>query len=86
MAITRIDFAGGDKEAMTFVTVTRRIGSETITAAFIAPRGHHELSAPADDRDELFGLAAHVQHAIDGCAGTNSMVYEFFSVIEKMAQ
>jgi len=85
MAITKIEFAGGDKTAMTFVTVSRRIGSPTITAAFLTPRKHYEREASAARADELFELAAFVQETVDGCHGTNSMIHDYLRLIEQMA-
>jgi len=85
MAITKIEFAGGDKTAMTFVTVSRRISSPTITASFLTPQKHYEREASAARTDEIFDLAAHVQQAVDGCHGTNSMIHDYFHLIEQMA-
>jgi hypothetical protein len=84
MAITRIDFAGGDKTAMSFVTVSRRIGSPTIHASILTPREHFELSARADDRDGLLDLAARVQQAIDGHRGTNSMIHDYYQLVQRL--
>ncbi len=40
-------FAGGDQKAMTFVTVSRRLGSPTITASFLTPQKHFDRSCEA---------------------------------------
>ena len=85
MKITRIDFVGGDEKAMTFVTVTRRIGSATVTASILTPEEHLELSAKAGDRNDLFALATCVQTVLDGARGTNSMIHDYFRAIEQMA-
>jgi hypothetical protein len=85
MKITRIDFAGGDEKAMTFVTVSRRIGSATITASILTPEKHLELSAKAGDRNDLFALATCVQTVLDGGRGATGVIREYFRAIEQMA-
>ncbi|MCE5279080.1 MAG: hypothetical protein ABFD92_00125 [Planctomycetaceae bacterium] len=85
MAITRIDFAGGDKKAMTFVTVTRCLGIATITASFLTPESHFDVTTDACDREALVHLASRVQRAIDGCRGTNSMIQDYLRMIELLA-
>jgi len=83
MKITRIDFASSD--ARTFASVTRKIGSPTITATILTAGKETEIPADAADRDSVFALAACVQSAIDGCRGTNSMIHDYFRLIEQLA-
>jgi len=93
MKITRIDFVGGDEKAMTFATVSRRIGSATVTASILTPAKHLELSAKAGDRNDrgaapsgLFALATCVQTVLDGARGTTGAIREYFRAIEQMAE
>jgi len=86
MKITRIDFVGGDEKAMTFATVTRRIGSATVTASILTPAKHLDLSAKAGDRNDLFALATCVQTVLDGARGTTGAIREYFRAIEQMAE
>ena len=86
MKITRIDFVGGDEKAMTFATVSRRIGSATVTASILTPAKHLELSAKAGDRNDLFALATCVQTVLDGARGATGVIREYFRAIEQMAE
>jgi len=85
MKITRIDFVGGDEKAMTFATVSRRIGGATVTASILTPAKHLDLSAKAGDRNDLFALATCVQTVLDGARGTTGVIHEYFRAIEQMA-
>jgi hypothetical protein len=82
MKITRIDFAGWKH---TIVSVTRKIGSEFIYAEILSMKIICRRHAKADDRDSVFELAREIQEHLDGCKGTNSMIHEYFSQIQLLA-
>lgn len=90
MRTTRIDVEGtsGVKG-----TVQRTGGSVVIEVIISTPRtgrfGVHSrirhLEVSATDRDEQFKVATILQEAVDGCRGTNSMVHEYFRLLETLA-
>jgi len=90
MRTTRIDVEGtsGAKG-----TVQRANGSALIEVTISTPRtgrfGVHNrirhLTVSATDRDEQFKVAEAVQETLDGCRGTNSMIHDYFRLLETMA-
>ena len=38
-----------------------------------------------DDRNDQFRMAGCIQHQLDGCKGTNSMIHDYFRIIEMFA-
>jgi hypothetical protein len=82
MRITRIDLAG---ENGAFAILQRKPGDSTVTASVLIPERHLELSARADDRNDLFALATCLQTVLDGGRGATGVIREYFRAIEQMA-
>ena len=38
-----------------------------------------------DDEQDQWSMAQCIQHILDGCRGTNSMVHEYFRMIQRFA-
>ena len=90
MRTTRIDVEG---DSGATASIQRKNGSALIEVTISTPRcgrfGVHNrirhLTVSATDRDEQFKVAEDVQKTLDGCRGTNSMIHDYFRLLETMA-
>jgi len=88
MTIFEIKLAGHIKKGqMTpdcFATVHRVPGSDTITVKFTTAdgTGDREHQVKADNFCDVFSMAEYLQYHLDGCHGTNSMVHEYYRILE----
>jgi hypothetical protein len=90
MKITRIDIEGKDGAN---ATIERKTGSSDIEVTIRTPRtgrfGVHfrnrTLTANARYENEQFAVATALQEAIDGCQGTNSMIHDYYQLIQRLA-
>ena len=77
MRITRIDFEG---QAGNYATAVRKRDSQYIDATILTPgtpngREHH---VQADCEEDIYSMAECLQHELDGCRGTNSMIHDYY--------
>jgi len=90
MKITRIDIEG---ESGATGSIQRRPGDGTITVTVRTPRtgrfGVHSrirtLTANVRFENEQFAAATVLQEAMDGCRGTNSMIHDYYRLIQRLA-
>ena len=88
MRLTRIDFEGKPGH---YATAQRRTGSGTapnvVVVTILTPdvpngREHH---VTADCEDDLFSMAECLQHHLDGCQGTNSMIHDYYRELLRLS-
>jgi hypothetical protein len=82
MRFTKIEVQG---DAGHFAVLKRNWTAPTIEVEVITPEGTRTESAPVEDPDGLWRLAAWVQQAIDGRRGCRGDVYPVFSALEHLA-
>ncbi|MFO7956313.1 MAG: hypothetical protein R6X33_04380 [Candidatus Brocadiia bacterium] len=81
MRITRIDVRGAAPNRRAELT---RDGGNVIASVWVEGEVHSHVVG-ATRRDDLYEMARRVQHALDGHIGTNSMVHDYFRLIERLA-
>ena len=90
MKITRIDIQG---ENGATGSIQRASGESDIEVTISTPRcgrfGVHsrirKLTANARFENEQFAVATTLQEAMDGCRGTNSMIHDYYRLIQQLA-
>jgi len=90
MKITRIDING---ENGATGTIERKSGSSDIEVTIRTPKtgrfGVHfrsrTLTANTRYENEQFAVATALQEAMDGCQGTNSMIHDYYQLIQRLA-
>jgi hypothetical protein len=91
MRTTRIDVTGSKRDARAELT---RDGANVIATVYeggqAAAHGRgrlrvHSHIVGASQREELYEMARRVQHALDGCVGTNGDVEDYWQAIQKLA-
>jgi len=90
MRTTRIDIEG---DSGATASIQRKSGNALIEVTISTPRhgrfGVHSrirrLEVSASDRDQQFKVAQVVQETLDGGRGTNSMIHDYFRLLETMA-
>ncbi len=69
-----------------FATIQRVPGNGTITVKLIGTDGEREHSetkkVKANNSDDIFTMAECLQYHLDGCQGTNSMVHDYYRILE----
>ena len=65
-----------------FATLHRVPGSKTITVTIIGPDSEREHLVEADSPEDVFSMAECLQYHLDGCKGTNSMVHDYYRILE----
>jgi len=89
MKITRIDIEG---ENGATGSIQRASGEGIIEVTMSTPRtgrfGIHRrvrtLTANARFENEQFAVATALQEALDGCRGTNSMIHDYYRLIQQL--
>ena len=85
MRITKIELAGRlNKNSLPeyFATLHRVPGNDTITVTIIGPDNEREHIVAADSPEDVFSMAECLQYHLDGCKGTNSMVHDYYRILE----
>ena len=85
MRITKIELAGRlNKNNLPeyFATIHRVPDSDTLTVTIIGPGGEKEHIVEADCPEDVFSMAECLQHHLDGCKGTHSMVHDYYRILE----
>jgi len=65
-----------------FATIHRVPGNEYITVKLISADGEREHLVEANNPDDVFSMAECLQYHLDGCKGTNSMVHDYYRILE----
>ena len=65
-----------------FATIHRVPGNDYITVKLINCDGEREHQAEADNPEDVFSMAQCLQYHLDGCKGTNSMVHDYYRILE----
>ncbi len=65
-------------------TIARNTNSEYITAIVRAdtPKFDREHQVQADDETDVFSMAECLQEMLDGCRGTNSMIHDYYRLLQ----
>ena len=82
MRHTRIDIEGQRDH---FASLTRKRSTNWIDIEILTPEIELQSAVPADNRDEQWIAAQHIQEALDGVRGTNSMIHDYFRIFECLA-
>ena len=65
-----------------FAVISRVPGNETISVKLISCDGEVEHKVMADDEGDVFSMAEILQESLDGCRGTNSMIYDYYRLLQ----
>ena len=65
-----------------FATIHRVPDNDTITVTIIGPDSEKEHIVEADSPEDVFSMAECLQYHLDGCKGTNSMVHDYYRILE----
>ena len=66
-----------------FATLHRVPGSDTMTVTISQPDGsNREHVVEVDKPEDVFSMAECLQYHLDGCKGTNSMVHDYYRILE----
>ena len=85
MRIVKIELAGRlNKNNIPeyFATLHRVLGNDTITVTILGPDSEREHIVEADSPEDIFSMAECLQHHLDGCKGTNSMIHDYYRILE----
>jgi hypothetical protein len=59
-----------------FMTVTLHTGTELLP-------DDREHKVKADDETDVFSMAEILQECLDGCRGTNSMIHDYYRLLQQ---
>ena len=65
-----------------FATIHRVPGNDYITVKFIGTDGQREHLVEAYNPDDVYSMAECLQFHLDGCKGTNSMIHDYYRILE----
>jgi hypothetical protein len=66
-----------------FATIHRVPGSDTMTVTINQPDGsNREHVVEIDNPEDVFSMAECLQYHLDGCKGTNSMIHDYYRILE----
>lgn len=65
-----------------FATIHRTPGNNYITVTIIGPDSEREHIVEADNSDDVFSMAECLQYHLDGCKGTNSMIHDYYRILQ----
>jgi hypothetical protein len=85
MRIVKIELAGRlNKNNIPeyFATLHRVPGNDTMTVTIIGPDSEREHIVEADSPEDVFSMAECLQFHLDGCKGTNSMIHDYYRILE----
>ena len=87
MKIYEIKLAGEiDKKTglpIAFATIHRVPGSDVITVTISDANGNdRQHLVEADNPEDMFSMAECLQERLDGCKGTNSMIHDYYRMLQ----
>jgi len=65
-----------------FANVTRKVGSPWIEVCLIYPGGEMTCHARANRVSDVISMAERIQEFLDGGKGTNSMVQDYYRMLQ----
>jgi hypothetical protein len=66
-----------------FATIHRVPGSDTMTVTISQPDGsNREHVVEVDNPEDVFSMAECLQYHLDGCKGTNSMIHDYYRLLQ----
>ena len=65
-----------------FAVISRVPGNETISVKLISCDGERTHQVMADDEADAFSMAEILQQCLDGCRGTNSMIHDYYRLLQ----
>ena len=66
-----------------FATIHRVPGNDTMTVILSQPDGKdREHVVEVNNPEDVFSMAECIQYHLDGCKGTNSMVHDYYRLLE----
>lgn len=65
-----------------FATIHRIPGQAMITVKLISCDGERIHQVQADDEGDVFSMAEILQECLDGCHGTNSMIHDYYRLLQ----
>jgi hypothetical protein len=66
-----------------FATIHRVPGSDTMTVTISQPDGsNREHVVEVNNPEDVFSMADCLQYHLDGCKGTNSMIHDYYRILE----
>ena len=65
-----------------FATIHRVPGNDTMTVTIIGPNHEKEHIVEIDCQEDVFSMAECLQYHLDGCKGTNSMVHDYYRLLQ----
>ena len=63
-------------------TIHRTPGNDYLTVTIIGPDSEREHIVEADSPEDVFSMAECLQYHLDGCKGTNSMIHDYYRILE----
>ena len=85
MTITKIELAGRITKGSLpeyFSTIHRVPGNDYMTVTIIGPDSEREHIVEVDCPEDVFSMAECLQYHLDGDKGTNSMVHDYYRILE----
>ncbi|HRT51335.1 MAG TPA: hypothetical protein P5279_12625 [Anaerohalosphaeraceae bacterium] len=67
-----------------FANVTRKVGSPWIEVELISPSGDRTYHARANRASDVISMAERIQEFLDGGKGTNSMVQDYYRMLQHL--
>jgi len=68
-----------------FANVSRKVGNPYIKVSLISPTGERNHFVQADCAEDILSMAECLQEFLDGEKGTNSMVQDYYRILQHFA-
>ncbi len=90
MRITSMELAGertrgGRGMPQAFARIGRKLDSDHIEVTILTPDGERTHHVQVDCDEDLWSMAECLQHHLDGCKGTNSMICDYHRELQRFA-
>ena len=94
MRVTSIELAGTSKTTLrdgtpglprAFAKITRTTDADSIEVTILRSGGENKRMVRADCAEDIRSMAECLQHHLDGCKGTHSMVHEYVAILQYFA-
>lgn len=87
MYIAEITLAGRfeaqTKRPTMLATISRKPGDEYIKVLLISDQEKRDHFVSADCQEDVYSMAQCLQYHLDECQGTNSMVQEYYQILQR---
>ncbi len=90
MKIYKLELAGQIKPGQcipdVFATIHRPLGDTYVNVTIRWADGSEKIhSVQATDSDDIWSMAECLQENLDGCKGTNSMIHDYYRILQDFA-